>query len=644
MKRSLYPPIKPRSGRCLRVIGIARISGDNQDEKSLADQKQLLRRWLKDNVGARFKLLMISTRGSGERLDRSELGKLRRLIRKAKFDLVLAEDLGRICRRIDAYKICESCLDHDMRLVAINDNIDTGQDSWKTATIFAAMRHESYNADTAKRIRRTLRNRFMQGGVLMTHIFCYEKPVGAKSDGELRKIDEMAPVIDGIFSRLEEDWSYSEVADWLNEQKVPTGKWCRTQRWSCAMVGRVVRNPILKGVRVRNRKMTRRVNSTGRRKSINAPPEELLERPCPHLAFVTAERYDRLTAKLKRKNAHFAVGKKNKIDPRLGRPKKRTMWPGQHVTCGICGRGYVYGGHGRTKYLMCSGAREYKCWNGVTFEATEAARKMAAAVSAAILEMPAFDEHYNRLLREAAEEQGSSRTERLAAIKSAQARCQRELDNILGAIKGTGGSAILYQELKALEEQDAELKAQAEEIQLEPTTATQLPSLTELRQLALKSFEALPRESHEFAKAMKKLIATIVVYPYRLIDGGPLVLRAKFGVALTALAPKLRSLPIDMSVFRRDVTVNLYEEPQRVTHREDVVKLIGQGIYQREAGQAVGITQPAVQKALKLHKLMVEAKISDPYLAVTEPPDDYQKLRRHKHPRYQFQPKPPPND
>ncbi len=643
MTRSLYPPIKPRNGRYVRAIGVARISTEHQDEKSLEDQKQYAVRWIKDNVRRKFKIRMISSRGSGERLDRSELKKLRRLISSKKYDLVVTEDLSRICRRMDAFQICELCEDHDVRLIAINDNIDTGQD-WKLSSIFAAIRHESANSDGSKRVRRSLRNRFEGGGVLMTQIFCIEKPPGAKTDAELSKIDELIPIVEGIFSRLEDDWSYSEVADWLNEQNVPTGKWCRNDRWDCAMVGRVVRNPILKGVRVRNRKMTRRVNSTGRRKSINAPPEELLERPCPHLAYVTAERYDRLLEKLKRKNAHFAVGKKNKIDPRLGRPKKRTTWPGQHVTCGICGRGYVYGGHGRTKYLMCAGAREYKCWNGVTFEATEAARKLSAAVSAAILEMPAFDERYDTLLREAAEEQGSSRTERLVVIKSAQARCQRELDNILEAIKATRGSAMLYQELKALEDQAAELKAQAEEIQLEPATATQLPSLAELRQLALKSFEALSRESHVFAKVMKKLISTIVVYPYRLIDGGSIVLRAKFGVALTALAPKLRNLPIDLSVFRREVTVNLYEDPQRVTHREEVVKLIGQGIYQRQAGQAVGITQPAVQNALKLHKLMVEANISDPYVAVTAPPDDYQKLRRHKHPRYQFQPKPTPND
>ena len=30
--------------------------------------------------------------------------------------------------------------------------------------------------------------------------------------------------------------------------------------------------------------------------------------------------------------------------------------------------------------------------------------------------------------------------------------------------------------------------------------------------------------------------------------------------------------------------------------------------------------------------------LTDPYVAVTEPPDDYAKLRRHKHKRYRFEP------
>ena len=38
----LEPPLAPRNGRALRVIGIARISTLNQDPKSLADQQALL--------------------------------------------------------------------------------------------------------------------------------------------------------------------------------------------------------------------------------------------------------------------------------------------------------------------------------------------------------------------------------------------------------------------------------------------------------------------------------------------------------------------------------------------------------------------------------------------------------------------------
>jgi hypothetical protein len=47
------------------------------------------------------------------------------------FDLVLMEDLGRMMRDVDAVKLCEFCKDHDTRLIAINDHVDTAQDNWE---------------------------------------------------------------------------------------------------------------------------------------------------------------------------------------------------------------------------------------------------------------------------------------------------------------------------------------------------------------------------------------------------------------------------------------------------------------------------------------------------------------------------------
>src|SRR5262249_21628357 len=147
------------------------------------------------------------------------------------------------------------------------------------------------------------------------------------------------------------------------------------------------RNPILKGIRVRNKKMARRINKSGQHRSVDAPPEERLERVCPHLAFIDAGRFDRVNALLTRRNAKFRRGKSGP-DPRKGTPKKHTRWPGQHICCGVCGRLYRYGGHGQADHLMCAGAYDYTCWNGVTVAGPIAARKLSEAVSEAIRCLP----------------------------------------------------------------------------------------------------------------------------------------------------------------------------------------------------------------------------------------------------------------
>ena len=62
--------------------------------------------------------------------------------------------------------------------------VDTAGD-WKLAACFAVLKHESSNQDTSERIRRSLRSRFAQGGIIQFVIFGYVKPPGAKSDAEL---------------------------------------------------------------------------------------------------------------------------------------------------------------------------------------------------------------------------------------------------------------------------------------------------------------------------------------------------------------------------------------------------------------------------------------------------------------------------
>lgn len=161
-------------------------------------------------------------------------------------------------------------------------------------------------------------------------------------------------------NRLDKGALYSEVADWLNEDNVPTGPYPkdakkRNKKWDGRMVARVSHNWILKGVRFRSKQKTRRINETGRYKSERADPKDLLTRPVPHWAFFTESYYDRVIAKVDARNAKYRRNQDGQSDPCRERPKKRTRFPGQTVYCGVCGRLFVFGGHGRRDHLMPDG-------------------------------------------------------------------------------------------------------------------------------------------------------------------------------------------------------------------------------------------------------------------------------------------------
>jgi site-specific DNA recombinase len=640
----LIPPLAPCNGPFLRVISIDRISTKNQDPKSNDDQEALMHRWIADRYEGEVKWTRITGQGSGERIDRHQVRDAEDLVESGRFDLVIMEDLGRHLRRSQAIGFCELCEDHDTRLIAINDGIDTAG-SWRLHAFFAAIKHEQFNKETSERIKRTLRNRFVNGGVFQAPLFGYIKPSDAKGDADVRKDPSAEPIYEEWFSRLESDASYAEVADWLNQMRVPLGPSCRSKRWTGPMVRRITLNPILKGVRVRNRKMSKRVNATGRPKMVNAAPEDLLERQCPHLAFFEPGRYDRLINKLTRKNAMYTVGRLTGIDPRKNGPKKRTRFPGQMIDCGICGRPYVFGGHGRTDHLMCSGARKHVCWNGSTVDGPLAAPKISAAMSALIESLDGFDPRFLSRIDEEAAKVDSARADLLRELDTKLRKNEREITNLLGFIRGGDESQSVRSELKRLEGLHEQFRLEKVAAEQASTEEIVIPPIEELRQLARESFQGLAVGSFEFATAMRRLIGRIVVLPYCLCDGASIVLRARFDISLTSLLPNERTRELLRPQVLRTLHVDLFHPPQRVAFRESVLELRRgsaerKPMSEKEAASSLELTITAAQRAAALDRIMLSRGIVDPYVPLREPPLDDPKRRRHLHPRYHFDPLP----
>lgn len=105
MTNHLDPPLVPRRGRNLHVLGSCRIRTAHQDQRSLAYQEPLLRRFLRELYDGPAQWKSLTLRGSGKCLARKELARAGELIESHNLDLVLAEDHVRLCRRGNAYEI-----------------------------------------------------------------------------------------------------------------------------------------------------------------------------------------------------------------------------------------------------------------------------------------------------------------------------------------------------------------------------------------------------------------------------------------------------------------------------------------------------------------------------------------------------------
>ncbi|MFT5523611.1 MAG: site-specific DNA recombinase [Pirellulaceae bacterium] len=630
---------RPKNGRFYRIIGVGRISTDHQDELSLSDQEAMYKKHLKCVLkDAEFEVTCIASRGSGQILERTEYLQLCEMVESGEYDIVVAEDLGRICRRIHAYIFCEIAEDSKTRVIAINDFIDTAQDGWQQSTFFASFKHESFCRDTSKRIRRSLRNRFQQGGVFQCPIYGYIKPHAKANDSEVQKDPDAEHVYERWFSMLEGGFGYQDVADWLNANNIPTGPHCRQRKWDGSMVGRITHNQILKGERRRNDRVTIRVNQTGKQKTIPAPEDEKLKRDVPALAFIEPGRYDRVIRKLEKKNAKYKRSETVRNDPRAGIPKRQTRWPGQHIRCGVCGRLYVYGGHGKAERLMCSGAREHSCWNGMTVSGPVVAREVANQARMIIENLPNFDEVWLAEYESQRDELLVTNDARLVRLNSELKSEQRKLGHLLDSLESLGSSDAVAERLRVCERKVADLSDQISSVQQTQQSQPSLPSLEELRAVAAEVFCELAVESPEFARRMLNIIDEFFVLPYRLIDGGHIQPRVAFRLCpLNLLNGHQES---DHSIQQIECLVDLVTNPQRVVIREDVANMVAQNRKHGDIATQLVVTKTAVGNAMRLHRLMAAEGKTDPWLSVTtvEQAADY--FKRIRHPRFNFKPLP----
>lgn len=399
--------LSPRNGHTLLAGLGARISGcANQTKESLADQTDHNREVVTDLCDGPVEYLIIATTGKGERLDRPELADIETEFRKGKLDVFVWEDLGRLVRGVEAVRLLGVAVDHGIRVIVPNDNIDTADETREADAIKACADHVAHQQHASRRLKHKLRNRFVKyGGAMARPIAGYVVPEGARSYGDWLKDPrfdvwsnpDAAPwILDGA-KLLRETLNCTAVADMFNARGVAVGPYCRKKAWDGTMVRRFYGNPLLKGVAIRNRKHSAEFHESGRRKSVTNPKGPVYH-PCPQLAYFDVDDFDELQLLLDNRNARYRRKLVAGGDPRLRVPKKRTRFPGQHGRCWYCGYHHVWGGNGVTENLMCSRARQWQCWNSVGYDGALAVRRLSDVLREELFRLDGFDDQYRELI------------------------------------------------------------------------------------------------------------------------------------------------------------------------------------------------------------------------------------------------------
>jgi len=646
MSKRSNEELVPRDGHTLRVLIICRISGcQKQKELSLEDQEDNAKERAAELYSGPIEYRVISTTAKGESLDRPELEQIEEAIRSGEYDLIIIDDLSRLIRGGEAARLLGIGVDHGTRTICIQDAIDTVESTWEEDALNACSENVAHNERTSRRIKQKTMNRFKKTGETPRRpIAGICAPVGATSCAEWTKIEKWDKCIDEGRQRLLRELNFNDVADDFNSAGFPVGPRCRQKQWDGVLVKAFFSNPLLMGVARRGVMHTIKYNEAGRRKSVRNPQGPTFY-DCPQLKRMSREEFEELQTLFKQNAEAYKRTSDERDRSRLNVPRKSTRFPGQFARCWYCGRRSYWGGNGLTHNLMCNGARSWRCWNSFGYNGAIATQNVVDCILQELEVLQGFDDQYRAMIDAALEGNTPDIERRWQQLRKDERQLVTETANVQDAMRAFGGKPMVLAMIEKVEEQERTLAAERRALERLGQRRLALPeSLDVLRGMLRDEFAGAAHDSPEFGNLLQKVVASFHVYLVRLCDGGGLLPRAKVTLALDGIVPDLKHVFGGDGLLRRDVTIDLFVPPERARIRERAAEFAAQDFGPKAIAALIareGVERPtstAVQRALKLQRLMLSQGLTSPYVLITEPPEGYTRMRRHKHARYRFEP------
>jgi hypothetical protein len=250
--------------------------------------------------------------------------------------------------------------------------------------------------------------------------------------------------------------------------------------------------------------------------------------------------------------------------------------------------------------------------------------------------LPEFDHELLESIEQEASRFDMERLSKLSAVEKRIADAQRQIDNLSNAIAAGGELASLLTKLRELEQNVEVYRIDQRNLAQTSSKRPAVPSVSQIREDAVRAIQDLAVSSQEFAAVMRRLVSGVEMFPFMPCDGGHPVLRAQVTMDLRPfLAESLRHGAFGESLCA-NLIVDCFEPFERYVILDDVIRLKRSGLRLRDIAESIGQTFSLVQKASAIDDIVVRRGLSHPYVALTLPEMLPSRMCRHKHPRYVF--------
>lgn len=651
---AIATPLTGNGRRRLRVVIYARYSTEEQNPRSIEDQFAKCRQYLATAGIQDYDEILRSDAGiSGERRDRPGINEVWRLIESGGCDLVVAEDGARLYRHSTlAMGLLETAVDAGIRVIAINDQLDTISEGWRLSAFFSSFKSEISNRDTASRIIRAMdglwRDGFAVGSLRPGYIRIPSHPATEREParGPFRDVkdEKWTPVIREAFEMAARGDPLWNIAQYLDSQSFPKSSRSTLDIWTDETVRRLLCNTIYSGVEKFRGFHNVKKYKTGRSIQTPTPPAEILYRDMPKLAHVPKWLQARAIEALAKRSVQRQPDR-DRAMPLTGILRDSRGPLSLHFFCGICGakmyrEGILYTCADSRRRPTINRKSNERCWNRCKPHPRIVHEQLSKSILGEILHSRGCIEAIIESLPHFLHEGDRTRSKQLREFREKEADVNQRCDRLRNAVEEGSGSTTLIDGLKQREAELDAIRLELARLSAEFPSAMRFPTREEvLRLIDEEAANVLGVMDRAAGPLLRRLISPIRAFPCKQFDSGNVGLRAFFTLHLVELLPeqwrdllKKDRLPensgIDLTCLEVPMVVDLFKVPQRIQYASQAAELQQQGRSCAQIAETLNVSYRIVERALETWRRMTAQNIEDPFTLLTDPPLPFGKWRR----------------